>query len=135
MAGAKEFVMTSSKSPNAKSQLIGVQLGRALRLSEHSRAYQRGWNRLLMKRNNWKSFDLALRGLEFKRAILVLIERPTTFSYFIPAMLLSRRFGFAPCRDRCKIIAMAFSITCVIFLPSGLVADAQSIVVSNDDQL
>jgi hypothetical protein len=41
---AKEFIMTSSESPNAnsgfphpldpKSQLIGVQLGRALRLSE-----------------------------------------------------------------------------------------------------
>ena len=43
-----------------------------------------------------------------ERAILVLIERPTTFSYFIPAMLNLAASDLPHARDRCKIIAMVF---------------------------
>lgn len=71
-----------------------------------------------------------------ERAILVLIERPTTFSYFIPAMLNLAASDLPHARDRCKIIAMVFfQSRASSSYPRGLVADAQSIVVSNDAQL
>ena len=55
-----------------------------------------------------------------ERGIHRLDREAYNFLLFHPGHAQSRRFGFAPCGDRCKIIAMAlFSITRVISLPSG----------------
>ena len=71
-----------------------------------------------------------------KRGIHCLDREAYNFLLFHTGHAQSRRFGFAPCRDRCKIIAMAFFNHARHLLTlAGLVADAQSIVVSNDDQV
>ena len=43
-----------------------------------------------------------------KRGIHCLDREAYNFLLFHTGHAQSRRFGFAPCRDRCKIIAMAF---------------------------
>jgi hypothetical protein len=66
---------------------------------------------------------------------IVLIERLTTFSYFIPAMLNLAASDLPMQRSR-EIIAMAFfQSRASSSYPHGLVADAQCIVGSNDNQV
>ncbi len=66
---------------------------------------------------------------------IVLIERLTTFSYFIPAMLNLAASDLPHAEIAARLSQWLFFNHARHLLTLGLVAGAQSIVVSNDDQV